>query len=65
MVMDLHPQIQQRAFEELVGVVGRERLPAVTDKDKLPYLSAVIKETMRWSPVLPLSQLAQVMSSFL
>lgn len=65
MVMALHPQIQQRAFEELAGVVGRERLPTVTDRDKLPYLSAVIKETMRWSPVLPLSESVQPGSMFL
>ena len=39
-----HPQIVQRAHEELDRVVGRDRLPNVDDEYKLPYIRAIIKE---------------------
>jgi cytochrome P450 len=41
------PEVQERAQEELDRVIGRERLPELADEPYLPYLSAVIKETIR------------------
>ena len=43
-----------KARQELDIVVGRERLPAFDDNGKLPYISAIVEEVLRWRPVLPL-----------
>ncbi|KAG2107390.1 cytochrome P450 [Suillus discolor] len=40
---------------ELDRVVGHGQLPTLDDRSRLPYMNAVIKETMRWNPVVPLS----------
>ncbi|CAN6282990.1 unnamed protein product [Urochloa humidicola] len=50
-----HPDALAKVTEELDRVIGRERL-MVTEGDipSLPYLNAVIKETMRLHPVTPL-----------
>jgi cytochrome P450 len=52
--MVLFPEVQKRAQEEIDRVVGKERLPDFADRDKLPYINAVIKEVLRWHPVTPL-----------
>lgn len=49
-----YPECQRRAQEELDMVVGRERVPTFADLPDLPYISAMIKETLRWRPVLPI-----------
>lgn len=41
------PEVQCRAQEEIDSVVGRDRLPDFSDIERLPYLSAVMKEVMR------------------
>ncbi|KAI0788920.1 cytochrome P450 [Irpex lacteus] len=51
--MLLHPEVQQKAQEEIDRVVGRDRLPDLNDRDSLPYLQCVINETSRWHPVVP------------
>ncbi|KAJ7290029.1 cytochrome P450 [Mycena rebaudengoi] len=43
-----------KAQEELDRVVGRQRLPAGSDIQSLPYITAVITEVLRWRPVAPL-----------
>ncbi|KAK3072822.1 hypothetical protein LTR53_006141 [Teratosphaeriaceae sp. CCFEE 6253] len=45
-----HPEVQRKAQEEIDRVVGSERLPAWEDEPKLPYLLAIIKETLRMRP---------------
>lgn len=47
------------AQEELDRVVGPDRLPNIGDRAYLPYVEAVIKETMRWHPALPLSEFSE------
>ena len=56
MAMALHPEKQQKAQAELDQVIGADRLPQISDTSNLPYVNAVIKETMRWHPALPLSK---------
>ena len=46
------PDVLRKAQEEIDGVVGGERLPTWEDEEKLPYLVACIKETMRIRPPL-------------
>ncbi|KZT25794.1 cytochrome P450 [Neolentinus lepideus HHB14362 ss-1] len=55
MAMALCPEKQWKAQEEIDALLGGDHLPTVADRDKLPYVSAIIKETMRWHPTLPLS----------
>lgn len=50
----IYPEVQKRAQEELDRVVGRGRLPEFLDKKKLPYLDGVVRECLRWLPVVPL-----------
>ncbi|GJE86829.1 cytochrome P450 [Phanerochaete sordida] len=52
--MLLHPDAQRRAQEEIDRVVGSGRLPDFTDRDALPYVECVLKEVLRWKPIVPL-----------
>ena len=54
MAMVCYPEVQRKARTELDAVVGPDRLPAFADRDSLPYISAVVKEILRWRPVAPL-----------
>ena len=47
-----HPEVQQRAQAEINCVVGQQRLPDFEDRASLPYVDAVLRETMRWHPVI-------------
>ncbi|KAF7972024.1 hypothetical protein HWV62_19237 [Athelia sp. TMB] len=51
-LMALHPAQQARVHAELDRVVGADRLPALADRGRLPYLEAAINEAMRWHPAL-------------
>jgi cytochrome P450 len=55
--MTLHPDVAHRAQVELDIVVGQSRLPRFEDRDQLPYIRAMLKETMRWRAVGPLGKL--------
>ncbi|KAI0770513.1 cytochrome P450 [Fomes fomentarius] len=52
--MSLHPEVQKKAQEELDRVVGPTRLPKYADRKNLPYVNAIVKETLRWHVVVPL-----------
>ncbi|EEB90171.1 hypothetical protein MPER_11661, partial [Moniliophthora perniciosa FA553] len=52
--MATHPQVQKQAQEEIDRVIGKDRLPTYDDRPKLPYIEAVLRETLRWRPVTPL-----------
>ncbi|OCH90228.1 CyP450 monooxygenase [Obba rivulosa] len=49
-----YPEVQAKAYAELMDVVGPHRLPEFADRDSLPYINAIVKESLRWQPVLPL-----------
>ncbi|KAI0748777.1 cytochrome P450, partial [Daedaleopsis nitida] len=53
LAMVLNPDVQRRAQEELDRVVGSVRLPDYADRAQLPYISAVLKEVIRWHPAGP------------
>ena len=55
LAMLAYPETQARVQAELDAVVGRERLPTFADYPLLPYTRAMVKETLRWRPVAPLS----------
>jgi cytochrome P450 len=52
--MAVHPEVLKKAQAELDSVVGPDRLPVMGDKERLPYLGAVIKEILRWNPPGPI-----------
>ncbi|XP_074587849.1 cytochrome P450 93A3-like [Curcuma longa] len=49
-----HPNILRKARDEIEAVVGKKRLVAESDLANLPYLQAIVKETMRLHPTVPL-----------
>jgi cytochrome P450 len=53
LAMLLHPAVQARAQAEVDRVVGAGRLPDVDDEKDLPYVQAVVSESLRWIPVAP------------
>ncbi|KAL0574242.1 hypothetical protein V5O48_007713 [Marasmius crinis-equi] len=54
LAMALHPDKQRKAQAEIDGILDAEnRMPVISDLPDLPYLNAVMKETMRWHPILP------------
>ena len=55
--MALYPEVQKKAQAEIDAVIGPNRLPDFEDRPSLPYINAVVKETMRWHPILPLGGL--------
>jgi cytochrome P450 len=55
--MMLFPDVQKRVQMELDTVIGTERLPTFEDRSSLPYVEAVLRETLRWHPVFPLGWL--------
>ena len=54
LAMVLHPEVQARAQAEIDAVVGRDRMPSFADRDALPYIRAVVRESLRWRMVGPL-----------
>ncbi|KAL2845285.1 cytochrome P450 [Aspergillus pseudoustus] len=48
------PDVQRKAQEEIDRVVGRERLPTLDDRENLPYVNALVQETLRWWPIAPM-----------
>ncbi|EXJ63620.1 uncharacterized protein A1O5_11381 [Cladophialophora psammophila CBS 110553] len=49
------PEFIKSAQEELDQVVGPDRLPQFEDRDKLPYIAAIVEEVHRWASVAPLA----------
>lgn len=50
----VNPDTQETAQAELRAVVGTERLPTLEDRPKLPYIEAMMSESLRWLPAVPL-----------
>lgn len=55
LAMTLFPAVQKKAKEEISAIIGVDRLPQFEDREKLPYINALVKETLRWIPVVPLA----------
>ncbi|BCR98117.1 cytochrome P450 [Aspergillus luchuensis] len=55
LAMALFPEAQRKAQEEIDTVIGTDRLPQYKDREQLPYINALVKETLRWHPVVPMS----------
>ncbi|KAF6829462.1 cytochrome p450 oxidoreductase [Colletotrichum musicola] len=54
LAITMHPEVQAKAQEEIDRVVGCDRLPTLEDRKNLPYIEALVKESLRWHSVIPL-----------
>lgn len=61
LAMTLYRGVQKKAQAEIERVVGVDRLPDFSDLDDLPYLTAMIKELLRWNAPAPLGTSHAVM----
>ncbi|EMD37797.1 hypothetical protein CERSUDRAFT_154684 [Gelatoporia subvermispora B] len=61
LAMTLFPEVQYKAQRELDSVLSSGRFPELCDKPSLPYITAVVKESLRWKPVLPLDIVHRLM----
>ncbi|PCH38773.1 cytochrome P450 [Wolfiporia cocos MD-104 SS10] len=55
LAMVVYPDVLAKAQQEMDRVIGAERLPDLEDRDNLPYLECILKETYRWRVVNPLA----------
>ncbi|EJD49818.1 cytochrome P450 [Auricularia subglabra TFB-10046 SS5] len=46
--MQMYPEIQRKAQEEVARIVGRDRMPTIEDRHAMPYVNALILECLRW-----------------
>ncbi|KAH7928930.1 cytochrome P450 [Leucogyrophana mollusca] len=53
LAMIQNPHVQERAQAEIDTILGSGRLPTFEDRPLLPYVEAVLRETLRWNPVFP------------
>ena len=60
LAMTLFPDIQKRAQAEIDIVVGDGRLPSFEDRERLPFVEAIVKEVLRWRPPVPVSEFLRV-----
>ncbi len=45
-----YPDVQKKAQEEILRVIGPDRLPTIKDRDSLPYVESVLVEVLRLRP---------------
>jgi len=51
--MVLFPEVQKKGQAELDAVLGGDQLPTWADRERLPYVDAILKELLRWGVVAP------------
>ena len=54
--MMMYPEARRKAQAEIDRVIGGDRLPTMADQPSLPYVDALVKEVLRWNPVVPLGE---------
>jgi len=56
LMMVTNPEAQKNAQAQIDIVVGNTRLPTIDDRPSLPYVDAVLREILRYSPPAPLCE---------
>lgn len=49
-----NPSALAKGQEEVDRVIGNNRLPDFSDEESLPYITAMVKEVLRWDSVTPI-----------
>ncbi|KAJ8583483.1 cytochrome P450 [Rhizopogon salebrosus TDB-379] len=55
LAMILYPHVQEKAHDLIESVVGTNRLPTLQDRPSLLYVDAILRECLRWNPVIRLA----------
>ncbi|KAK7464325.1 hypothetical protein VKT23_006493 [Stygiomarasmius scandens] len=55
LLMVLNPEQQKKAQAEIDEVTKGQYLPTFQDRHKLPYVEAVMLESLRWGPIAPMA----------
>ena len=58
-MMALNPGALEKAQAQINAVVGKDRLPTMDDRPLLPFVDAIFRETLRYSPIAPLCELSR------
>ncbi|KAF8140771.1 cytochrome P450 [Mycena galopus ATCC 62051] len=53
LAMLAYPEVQKKAQAEIDSITGGQALPTFEDENSLPYISALVKEVLRWRSVTP------------
>ncbi|XP_044764501.1 cytochrome P450 4C1-like [Coccinella septempunctata] len=53
LLLAMHPEYQQKIYEEAVGILGEDRDVTPSDIPKFQFLDMCLKETLRVFPVIP------------
>lgn len=61
----LYLEAQHKAQAEIDRIMGGDRFPTLTDQPNLPYIDALVKEALRWHPVVPLGELTIFRSGYI
>jgi len=56
LMMMVNPAAQEKAQTQIDTVVGKDRLPTIDDRPLLPFIDAILWETHRYNPVVPLCE---------
>lgn len=56
LAMVLYPDAQRAAQEEIDQAVGLQRLPGFGDRESLPLVDCILKETLRWATPVSISK---------
>ena len=56
LMMVVHPAVQEKAQAEIDAVVGKDRLPTMDDRPLLPFIDAIYREVLRYTPIVPLCE---------
>jgi cytochrome P450 len=56
LAMLTNPTAQKKAQAEIDSLTGGTHLPSFEDEASLPYVSALVKEVMRWENVTPFGE---------
>ncbi|CEL54795.1 O-methylsterigmatocystin oxidoreductase OS=Aspergillus flavus (strain ATCC 200026 / FGSC A1120 / NRRL 3357 / JCM 12722 / SRRC 167) GN=ordA PE=2 SV=1 [Rhizoctonia solani AG-1 IB] len=54
LAMTLNQHVAAKAQAEIDQVIGKKRLPDMSDRESLPYIECVLREILRWQPAAPI-----------